>query len=157
MEIIVLPTAVGVFECALPRGWDALGIWAGVGTAREHSHPQKHSHRGAKRTLPAVTGQEVAVRCPPGQWSVPGALGMWSSAVIVSPGAALPWGVNWSPRRCKLQMRRFFFLCVTLACSGSCLQFPALVSLQLLTHLTSFCTNSQSSVLQWSGIYLIYG
>nr|XP_014124934.1 uncharacterized protein LOC106629567 [Zonotrichia albicollis] len=35
---------------------------------------------------------------------------------------------------------------------------PSLVSLQLLTHLSSFCTNSQStSVLQWFGIYLIYG
>lgn len=30
MEIIVLPTAVGVFECALPRVSDTLGICAGV-------------------------------------------------------------------------------------------------------------------------------
>lgn len=74
MEIIVLPTAVGVFECALPRVWDTLGLCVGSARSRggkgqgagpSHNHfPHNHSHSGAKRTVPAVPGQEVLVRCP---------------------------------------------------------------------------------------------
>lgn len=73
MEIIVLPTAVGVFECVLPRVWDTLGICAGVqgagvGMAGERDptvfqpcYPNRTFPQWCQKDSSAVTGQEVFV------------------------------------------------------------------------------------------------
>lgn len=77
----------------------------GQGAGPSHKHyPHQHSHGGAKRTVPAGTGQEVSVRCPcpvelsdlcqvlwdcgvpPGIVSLPGS---WAASVF-PVGAAAP-------------------------------------------------------------------